>query len=386
MSPHTAPRARPATTAITGGTPDTISAAERTAESAAVGPTERSMPPEASGAGRNWDYRATWLRDASFTIYAFMRLGYVEEAERFRRWVNNRASNAIGGALRIMYALNGDETLDEVDLDHLAGYGGAQPVRIGNAELDVYGELMDSIYLANKYGSAVSHEDWRSISRSIDSVCAHWRKKDSGIWEMRGAEQHFLHSRLMCWVAIDRAMRLAIKRSLPAPLRKWHDARDLVAGDIWANFRHPKHGYFVQTKGGDQLDASLLMMPLVRFVSATDPIWLKTLDAIGEFLCDDGMIYRYRNDDGLEGGEGAFTSTFWYVECLARAGRLDEARLAMSQGMSRANHLGLFSEELDKSGRQLGNFPQALTHLAFISAAHFLNRRLDQPSGGEWQP
>ena len=174
---------------------------------------------------------------------------------------------------------------------------------------------MDSIYLANKYGAAITHEARRSISHSIDAVCAHWRKKDSDIWEMRGAEQHFLHSRLMCWVAIDRAMRLAIKRSLPAPLRKWHDARDLVAGDIWANFRHPKHGYFVQTKGGDQLDASLLMMPLVRFVSATDPVWLKTLDAIGEFLCYDGRIYRYRNDDRLEGGEGAFTTcTFWYLE------------------------------------------------------------------------
>lgn len=166
-------------------------------------------------------------------------------------------------------------------------------MRIGNAahkQRHVYGELMDSIYLANKYGAAITHEARRSISHSIDAVCAHWRKKDSDIWEMRGAEQHFLHSRLMCWVAIDRAMRLAIKRSLPAPLRKWHDARDLVAGDIWANFRHPKHGYFVQTKGGDQLDASLLMMPLVRFVSATDPVWLKTLDAIGEFLCYDGRI------------------------------------------------------------------------------------------------
>jgi GH15 family glucan-1,4-alpha-glucosidase len=194
--------------------------------------------PEASGAGRNWDYRATWLRDASFTIYAFMRLGYVDEAERFRRWMSDRAKGAVGGELRIMYALNGDETPDETELDHLAGYGGARPVRIGNAarkqrQLDVYGELIDSLYLANKYGTAVSHEAWGSLSHSIDSVCAHWRKKDSGIWEMRGAEQHFLHSRLMYWVAIDRAMRLAIKRSLPAPLRKWHDARDLVAGDIW---------------------------------------------------------------------------------------------------------------------------------------------------------
>ena len=163
--------------------------------------------------------------------------------------------------------------------------------------------------------------------------------------------------------------------------------RESCRGRHLGEFPPSKHGYFVQTNGGDQLDASLLMMPLVRFVSATDPVWLKTLDAIGEFLCDDGMIYRYRNDDGLEGGQRSFTTcTFWYVECLARAGRLDEAHLAMGQGMSRANHLGLLSEELDKRGRQLGDFPQALTHLAFISAAHFLNRRLDQPSGGEWQP
>jgi GH15 family glucan-1,4-alpha-glucosidase len=209
--------------------------------------------PEASGAGRNWDYRATWLRDASFTIYAFMRLGYVDEVERFRRWIGDRAKGAVDGELRIMYALNGDETPDETELDHLAGYGGARPVRIGNAahkqrQLDVYGELIDSIYLANKYGTAVSHEAWGALTQHRLRMRPLAQKGFRH--EMRGAEQHFLHSGLMCWVAIDRAMRLAIKRSLPAPLRKWHDARDLVAGDIWANFRHPKHGYFVQTKGG----------------------------------------------------------------------------------------------------------------------------------------
>jgi GH15 family glucan-1,4-alpha-glucosidase len=348
--------------------------------------------PEASGAGRNWDYRASWLRDASFTVYAFMRLGYVEEAEHFRRWVADRARNAVGGELSIVYALDGSETPDETELDHLAGYGGAKPVRIGNAahrqrQLDVYGELMDSIYLANKYGAAIGYEAWRSISHSISVACEHWEHADSGIWEMRGAERHFLHSRVMCWVAIDRAMRLAIKRSLPAPFAQWRDARDRIAADVWENFRHSKHGYFVQDRGGEQLDASLLMMPLVRFVSATDPVWLKTLDAIRDVLSDDGMVYRYHGDDGLEGGEGAFTAcTFWFVECLARASRLDDARLMMQKGLAQANHLGLFSEELDRRGRQLGNFPQALTHLAFISAAHFLNRRLDQPSGGEWQP
>ena len=191
----------------------------------------------------------------------------------------------------------------------------------------------------------------------------------------------------MCWVAIDRALRLAHKRSLPAPTVRWQRERDRISADIWENFRHPEKGHFVQELGGTELDAALLMMPLVRFVSATDPVWLATLDAIGEQLGDDGMIWRYRGEDGLPGGEGAFTTcSFWYVECLARAGRLDRARLEMEKALGTANHLGLFSEELDHLGRQLGNFPQALTHLAFISAAYFLDQRLDDPGGGEWQP
>jgi GH15 family glucan-1,4-alpha-glucosidase len=204
---------------------------------------------------------------------------------------------------------------------------------------------------------------------------------------MRGEPRHFLHSRVMCWVAIDRAMRLASQRSLPAPLVEWAACRDAIVADVWANFRHPEHGYFVQDRGGTQLDAALLMMPLVRFVSATDPVWLKTLDAIGAQLRDDGLVYRYCNADGLEGGEGAFTTcTFWYAECLARAGRLDEAQLILAKGMAYANPLGLFSEEVDLRGLPLGNFPQALTHLAFISAAYFIDRRLDPGYRPNWQP
>ena len=349
--------------------------------------------PEASGAGRNWDYRATWLRDASFTVYAFMRLGYIEEAERFRDWLGGRARDAHGGShLQIMYALDGSKAATEVELGHLAGYGGARPVRIGNAaagqrQLDVYGELMDSSYLANKYGAAITRDAWLRTCETIDFVCQHWQERDAGIWELRSEERHLLHSRLMCWVAIDRALRLAHKRSLPAPMVEWASERDRIAADIWANFRHPEHGYFVQVRGGTELDAALLMMPLVRFVSATDPVWLDTLDAIGKHLGDDGMIWRYRGDDGIAGGEGAFTAcSFWYVECLARAGRLDDARLAMEKALRFANPLGLFSEELDRLGRQLGNFPQALTHLALISAAFFLDRILNNPNGGEWQP
>ncbi|WP_242148346.1 glycoside hydrolase family 15 protein [Sphingomonas sp. BAUL-RG-20F-R05-02] len=349
--------------------------------------------PEASGAGRNWDYRATWIRDASFTVYAFMRLGFTDEAEDFRRWAAKRVMAADPEhPIRIMYALDGSEARDEQELPHLAGYAGSRPVRIGNAahdqtQLDIFGELMDSVYLSNKYGAAISHEGWQHVRGIVEYVMQHWQEPDAGIWEMRGEARHFLHSRVMCWVAIDRALRLAHKRSLTAPMAEWTACRDAIVADVWENFRHPEHGYFVQERGGTELDAALLMMPLVRFVPATDPVWLKTLDAIGTQLRDDGLVYRYRNADGLEGGEGAFTTcTFWYAECLARAGRLDEAQIVLGKGMAYANPLGLFSEELDVRGLPLGNFPQALTHLAFISAAYFIDRRLDPSYRPNWQP
>lgn len=349
--------------------------------------------PEATGSGRNWDYRAVWIRDASFTNYALMRLGFFDEAKAFYGWMAKRMSSAESGqTLRIMYAIDGSEALDESELPHMKGYAGSRPVRIGNAahaqtQLDIFGELLDSVYLFNKYSSAISHDGWTHVCGVIDHVMAHWQEPDAGIWEIRDEPREFLHSRLMCWVALDRAIRLASKRSLPAPLAKWIECRDAIASDIWTNFRHPDHGYFVQSKGGAELDAALLMMPLVRFVSATDPVWLKTLDAISDELRDDGMIYRYRNADGLEGGEGAFTTCiFWYAECLARAGRLDEAQLILAQGMRYANEVGLFSEELDLRGEALGNFPQALTHLAFISAAYFIDRRLDPSYRPHWQP
>lgn len=349
--------------------------------------------PEAVGAGRNWDYRATWIRDASFTVYAFMRLGFIDEAEHFRRWASERVMAADREhPIRIMYAIDGSEAADEEELPHLAGYAGSRPVRIGNgahaqSQLDIFGELMDSVYLSNKYGAAIDHAGWQHVRGVIDYVIANWDQPDAGIWEMRSEPRHFLHSRLMCWVALDRAIRLAKKRSLPAPLVAWSEARDAIVEDIWSNFRHPDHGYFVQDRGGTELDAALLMMPLVRFVSSTDPVWLKTLDAIGTHLRDDGLVYRYRGDDGLEGTEGAFTTcTFWYAECLARAGRLDEAQMILAKGIAYANPLGLFSEELDLRGEPIGNFPQALTHLAFISAAYFTDRRLDPSYRPNWQP
>jgi GH15 family glucan-1,4-alpha-glucosidase len=353
--------------------------------------------PEQRGGARNWDYRYTWIRDASFTVYAFMRLGFNQEANDYMRWVHDRvgASCEEQAKLHILYGLDGRQQLPEENLEHLRGYGGAQPVRIGNEaykqkQLDIYGELLDAVYLANKYGNAISHEGWQHVTQLVDRVCQSWREKDVGIWEMRGEPQHFLHSRLMCWVALDRALRLAFKRSLPAPFERWDRERQAIHDDIWSNFWDEDRGHFVQYQGSDRLDGSMLLMPLVRFVGASDPRWLSTLDAIERTLVRDGMVYRYRTDeqngDGLDGSEGAFTAcSFWYVECLARAGRVEQAHLEFEQLLRYASPLGLYAEEFDRHGRHLGNTPQALSHLALISAASFLNRKLS----GErtlWQP
>ncbi len=349
--------------------------------------------PEAPGGTRNWDYRATWIRDASFTVYALMRLGYQQEAQSFTTWIGKRATKChASGKLDIMYAVDGGRVPDEVALEHLQGYGGARPVRIGNdaaeqVQLDIYGELMDAVYLSNKYGHAISHDAWDGVRDVINYVCDHWEEPDAGIWEMRREPQHFLHSRLMCWVAVDRAIRLASKRSLAAPFNRWIDARNLIYEDIWKNFWNEQKGHFVQTRGGESLDASLLLMPLVRFVSATDPRWLSTLDAIGTTLVDDGLVYRYRSDDGLHGQEGAFSAcSFWYAECLARAGDIVKARRVFEAVLDYANHLGLYAEEFDARSSLSGNFPQAFTHLALISAAYYLDRELDGKKAQEWRP
>ncbi|WP_366301610.1 glycoside hydrolase family 15 protein [Pseudomonas atacamensis] len=353
--------------------------------------------PETPGGERNWDYRYTWIRDASFTVYAFMRLGFVDEANHYMQWLRGRVSDCCGKPMKlnILYAIDGQQELPETELTHLSGHGGAQPVRIGNGaydqvQLDIFGELMDAVYLVNKYGDAISHEGWRHVGEVVDQVCENWQSEDVGIWEMRGETHHFLHSRLMCWVALDRAIRLASKRSLPAPFARWDDTRQAIYTDIWENFWDEERGHFVQYKGGTALDGSMLLMPLVRFVSAKDPRWLSTLEAIEKTLVRDGMVYRYRNEDanidGLNGTEGAFAAcSFWYVECLARAGQVEKAHLEFEQLLRYANPLGLYAEEFDSHGRHLGNTPQALTHLALISAASFLDRKLSGEKSS-WQP
>ena len=342
--------------------------------------------PEAVGHGRNWDYRYTWVRDASFTIYGLNRLGYNDEAGAFMRWIEDRCRDMHPDkGLQLMYGIDGRAELPEIELPHLDGYRGSQPVRIGNAasdqlQLDIYGELMDSVYLYDKYGKNVDYEGWQDITKLINYVCKNYRRKDAGIWEVRGGNQEFLYSKLMCWVAVDRAIRLAGKRSFPTPPALWYRTRDTLYKQIQTKFWNPKLGAFIQAVGKPAVDASSLLMPMVRFVSPTDRRWLSSMRVIERDLVEDSLVYRYKDDDGLGGAEGTFTMcSFWYVECLARSGDLPKAQLLFEKMLGYANHLGLYAEELGPSGEHLGNFPQAFTHLALISAAYNLDRLLDNP-------
>jgi GH15 family glucan-1,4-alpha-glucosidase len=352
--------------------------------------------PEHIGGVRNWDYRYTWLRDAAFTLYALIRLGFTDEVEAFIEWLRGRLSDdAQRGPLQVMYGIDGRQRLDESSLDHLSGYENSRPVRIGNAayqqlQLDIYGEMLDSVYLANKYGQPISYAGWQNTQRILEWLSKNWQRPDEGIWEVRGGPREFLHSRVMCWVAFDRALRLAQKRSLSGPLEMWQQTRDAIRDDIFANFWSNRLQAFVQAKGTEDLDASAMLMPLVRFISPVDPMWLSTLRALEGRLVEDTLVRRYQVNqthvDGLPGEEGSFTAcSFWYVECLARAGELEKAQLLFEKLLGYANHLGLYSEELGLDGRHLGNFPQAFTHLALISAATYLDRALSGDGEAVWR-
>ena len=345
--------------------------------------------PEEIGGERNWDYRYCWIRDASFLIYAMMRLGHMGEARAFMEWIEARCSELNpDGSLQVLYGLDGRHDVPEETLPHLDGYRGSRPVRIGNGaagqlQLDIYGELMDSVYLYNKYGEPISYSLWRNMVHLVNWVCRHWQQPDEGIWEVRGGRKEFVHSRLMCWVAIDRAIRIARDRSFPGPLAEWHRVRDAVYQDIMENFWDPGRKVFVQYKGSREVGASVLLMPLVKFIGPRDPMWLSTLRAIENDLVDDSLVYRYKIGDspvdGLQGREGTFSMcSFWFVECLSRSGDLEKARFFFEKMLGYANHVGLYGEELGPSGEHLGNFPQAFTHLSLISAAYDLNRRLSE--------
>jgi GH15 family glucan-1,4-alpha-glucosidase len=359
--------------------------------------------PEVIGGARNWDYRYTWLRDAAFTVYAFLRIGFRAEATSFFNWMNNyiakpRATGDLPteNQLRTMYTIRGDSKLREETLDHWEGYRGSRPVRIGNAaalqfQNDIYGELMDASYLYNKYVAPIPYDFWSMIRNRLNWICDNWQRPDSGIWEMRNEPVNFVYSRVMNWVALDRGIRLAEKRSFPGDRAKWLQERDRIYEEVMTRGWCEKRNAFTQYYGSEDLDASLLIMPLVFFLAANDPRMLGTIAAIMQTprnggLVSDGLVYRYppkTRIDALPGEEGTFNMcSFWLVEALTRAGRvapeyLEQARLLFERMLGYANHLGLYAEQTGPQGEALGNFPQAFTHLALISAAFNLDRALD---------
>jgi GH15 family glucan-1,4-alpha-glucosidase len=351
--------------------------------------------PELTGGERNWDYRYTWIRDASFSMYALLGLGYREEAAEFGLWVRDRlvqeASNGNGSRpLKIMYRVDGSSDLTEETLGHFEGWRGSRPVRIGNGasdqlQLDIFGEVMDALSHADAQGLQPAHEGWTAVANMIDWLCEHWDQPEEGIWETRGGRKDFTYGRFQCWVALDRAIRLAEHRGRPADIARWRSERDRLYQQImqrgWNSDRHA----FIQHYGTDVLDSSLLLMPLMGFVSPFDPMWLDTLEAMDHELVSDSLVYRYNpaaSPDGLQGHEGTFSlCTFFYVDALARSGRIDEAELTFQKMHTYANHLGLFSEEIGLTGEQLGNFPQAFSHLSLINAAINLDYQLDHGPG-----
>ncbi|MFC5002002.1 glycoside hydrolase family 15 protein [Dactylosporangium cerinum] len=341
--------------------------------------------PEHVGGERNWDYRYTWIRDASLSVQALLGLDYTEEAEAFLVWLTDRLADAgrKHEPVHVLYRVDGGADLPEHSLPHLDGYQDSRPVRIGNhaaeqLQLDIYGEVLDAVYRAGKCGLQPWWDAWHYLAADVDWLCDNWDRPDDGIWETRGGRQDHTYSRVMSWVAFDRAMRLSRSFGLPGDMPRWMAQRNKVYQQMMERGWDPEQKAFVQRYNSPVLDAAMLYMPLVGFVSPRDPRWRSTLDAIDRHLVSDSLVYRYdpeASPDGLPGAEGTFSMcTFWYVEALASSGRLSEARLTFEKMLTYSNPLGLYSEEIGPTGEQLGNFPQAFSHLALINAA----MRLDQ--------
>ncbi len=374
--------------------------------------------PESIGGTRNWDYRYTWIRDATFTIYALMRIGYHEEATAFFTWLEARCDEMntvsrgkfnpftwFGNAseevlspsvppLNLMYGIRGEHVLPETELSHLDGYRGSRPVRLGNAaynqtQMDIYGELVDAVYIYNRHVQPISAKLWSNIRQIVEWVSLNWDREDEGIWEWRAGKQNFVFSRLMCWVALDRAVQMTFKCGLPGNSAGWVQARNRIYDQIMHRGWNDDRQAFRQCYENGALDSANLMMPLVKFISARDPRMQSTIDATLSGLTKDFLVYRYDPDvsfDGITGDEATFSiCTFWLIECLARSGRLDEAHLMLQRIFSAANHLGLYSEEMGLNGEMLGNFPQAYTHLSLISAVIHLDQALDRSRTPEFR-
>jgi GH15 family glucan-1,4-alpha-glucosidase len=339
--------------------------------------------PQTIGGAQNRDYRYTWLRDAAFTMFVLLRIGFKDEAHRFMGWLQQRCQGS-GGLLNPLYCLDGRKEVVEEELSHLSGYRGSRPVTLGNGanrllQFDLYGAVLDAAYLHNKYGAPLDYDTWQSLRTLLSWLSENWRRPDAGTWGDRGHLDQFVSSKVFSWVALDRAIRLAYQRGLPGEEELWIGQRDAIYQEVMQKGWNAEKGSFVEHYGSGALDASLLLMPVAQFVGPTDPRWLATLDRIQNELAHDTLVDRYEaaDADGSATEEGTFNvCSFWLVECLTRAGRLDEARLALEKMFSYANHLGLYAEKLGSSGEALGNFPHAFTHLSLITASVRLDRAL----------
>ena len=344
--------------------------------------------PESIGEERNWDYRYCWIRDATFTLYAGFILGYTSEARDFINWLV-RTTAGRAEDLQVLYGVGGERLLPEHELDHLEGYRGSKPVRIGNEatrqfQLDIYGEILDTAHLWRKYGGELDEELWRFLRGCVEQIADRWQEPDAGLWEVRGDPEHFVYSKAMCWVGVDRGIKAVEDLEIDAPVDEWRELRDRIHDDVMEHGFDEELGSFIRAYGTRDVDASALLLPLVGFVPADDERMVSTVEVIRKELGrGDGLIHRYRTEDGLEGDEGTFTiCSFWLVDNLAMQGRMEEARDLFDRLCDLSNDVLLYSEEVDPdSGDFLGNFPQAFTHLALVNAAINIERRPSSRTG-----
>ncbi|MDY7229499.1 glycoside hydrolase family 15 protein [Hyalangium rubrum] len=346
--------------------------------------------PEEPGGVRNWDYRYTWLRDTTLTLISLMLLGYQEEALAFRHWLGRTSAGRVED-IQIMYDIRGHRLLPELELAHLEGHRGSRPVRIGNGavkqlQLDVFGELLEAAWLYAKMGGQVSQNTWGFLRALAEGVCARWRQPDQGLWEVRDEPRHFIHSKLLCWVALDRAVRIARARRFAAPVGRWVRERELIQEYLLREGR--RLGWFPQAVGADSADASVLQLPALGFLPVAHPLVSRTVEVVRQRLEKDGLLYRYHSPDGLSGGEGTFLlCSFWLHDVLVHAGRKQEAEELLRHLLRLSNDVGLYAEEaVPSTGEALGNFPQAFTHMALVASCAQLSagRRFQLPRPGAY--
>ena len=346
------------------------------APTGAIAAAATTSLPESPGGSRNWDYRFTWVRDSAFSVRSLRELGFEKEADGFRRFIERSAAGS-AEELQILFGLGGERRIQEHEIPELAGYRGASPVRVGNAarqqvQLDVYGELLDLAWRWHGLGNSPDDDYWEFLVELINGAAVNWEKPDAGIWEMRGEPRHFVHSKVMCWSALNRGIKLAGELKRKCPLAKWEKAREEIRRTVEEKGYDKERGVFVQSFGNPQMDAALLLLPLTEFIDYRDPRMIRTTEAVRRELSEDGLLRRYPADrDGMVGREGVFLAcSFWLAECLARQGKVADGNAVFQRVLATGNDLGLFSEEYDTSRREmLGNFPQGLTHLSLIAAA-----------------